>query len=279
MTRGSPLTERPGGRLLGGIPAGAGHQLPRFRDWWARMPPATRCVSNHSAWQDSAADFDTKLARPAGIRQRGGPWAGASTSHACMSHAASLAEPKDVAWLLASYARDGLARVETGWRRRAVSGDLIAVRPGRIAGHEVRRPARARPSSAPPWCRPYSMACSRPGSLWARRSPARRPVRFQLARAPSGTCARRCCGPCSSSWLGPGATAAPGTWWRCWTGPPLRSIGWTGTPFLRQVRRGRGGSLLLRALPAGLRPRTAQASLGVWYTPSRGRPLHGGAGG
>ena len=30
-----------------------------------------------------------------------------------LSHAASLAEPKDVAWLLASYARDGLARGRT----------------------------------------------------------------------------------------------------------------------------------------------------------------------
>ncbi|KKZ13713.1 MAG: hypothetical protein TH68_06330, partial [Candidatus Synechococcus spongiarum 142] len=29
-----------------------------------------------------------------------------------MAHGAAVAEPKDLAWLLASYARDGLARVE-----------------------------------------------------------------------------------------------------------------------------------------------------------------------
>ena len=33
-----------------------------------------------------------------------------------LSYSASLADPKDLAWLLASYARDGLARVEAAGR-------------------------------------------------------------------------------------------------------------------------------------------------------------------
>ena len=36
-----------------------------------------------------------------------------------LSHRAALAEPKDLAWLLASYARDGLARVEAAGERTA----------------------------------------------------------------------------------------------------------------------------------------------------------------
>ena len=38
-----------------------------------------------------------------------------------LSHRASLAEPRDLAWLLASYARDGLARVETAGDTAALS--------------------------------------------------------------------------------------------------------------------------------------------------------------
>ena len=37
-----------------------------------------------------------------------------------LSHRAALAEPKDLAWLLASYARDGLARVEAAGNERAL---------------------------------------------------------------------------------------------------------------------------------------------------------------
>ena len=59
----------------------------------------------------SAADFDTKLARPRVFANEVGPGLVEYLTRV-MSHAASLAEPKDVAWLLASYARDGLARVE-----------------------------------------------------------------------------------------------------------------------------------------------------------------------
>ena len=59
----------------------------------------------------SAAEFDAKLARPRAFANEVGPGLIEYLTRV-LSHAASLAEPKDVAWLLASYARDGLARVE-----------------------------------------------------------------------------------------------------------------------------------------------------------------------
>ena len=60
---------------------------------------------------DSASQFDTKLEHPRAFANEIGPGLVEYLTRV-LSHAASLAEPKDVAWLLASYARDGLARVE-----------------------------------------------------------------------------------------------------------------------------------------------------------------------
>ena len=60
---------------------------------------------------DSAAKFHAKLAHPRAFANEVGPGLGEYLTRV-LSHAASLAEPRDVAWLLASYARDGLARVE-----------------------------------------------------------------------------------------------------------------------------------------------------------------------
>ena len=72
---------------------------------------------------DSAADFEAKLQHPRAFANSVGP-ALAEYLGRALSHRATLAEPRDLARLLASYARDGLARVEA-------SGDapsLTAVR-------------------------------------------------------------------------------------------------------------------------------------------------------
>ena len=72
---------------------------------------------------DSAEDFHRKLEKPRAFAREVGAGLGEYLCRA-LSHRAALAEPKDVAWLLASYARDGLARVEA-------AGDapsLVAVR-------------------------------------------------------------------------------------------------------------------------------------------------------
>ena len=59
----------------------------------------------------SAAEFDAKLARPRAFANEVGPGLVEYLTRV-LSQTTSLTEPKDVAWLLASYARDGLARVE-----------------------------------------------------------------------------------------------------------------------------------------------------------------------
>ena len=60
---------------------------------------------------ESADDFHRKLEKPRAFAREVGAGLGEYLCRA-LSHRAALAEPKDVAWLLASYARDGLARVE-----------------------------------------------------------------------------------------------------------------------------------------------------------------------
>ena len=62
---------------------------------------------------ENADDFWRRLEKPRAFARD----VGASLSeYLCraLSHRAALVEPKDLAWLLASYARDGLARVEAG---------------------------------------------------------------------------------------------------------------------------------------------------------------------
>ena len=60
---------------------------------------------------DSAADFEKSLQHPRAFANKAGPALGEYLSRA-LSHTASLADPKDLAQLLASYARDALSRVE-----------------------------------------------------------------------------------------------------------------------------------------------------------------------
>ena len=60
---------------------------------------------------DSAAEFNAKLEHPRTFANEVALGLGEYLIR-MLSHSASLTEPRDVAWLLASYARDGLARVE-----------------------------------------------------------------------------------------------------------------------------------------------------------------------
>ena len=59
----------------------------------------------------SAEEFGQKLQQPRAFAGRVGAGLGEYLLRA-LSHRAALVEPRDLAWLLASYARDGLARVE-----------------------------------------------------------------------------------------------------------------------------------------------------------------------
>ena len=60
---------------------------------------------------DDAETFGRRLETPRAFAREVGAGLGEYLCRA-LSHQAALAEPKDLAWLLASYARDGLARVE-----------------------------------------------------------------------------------------------------------------------------------------------------------------------
>ena len=60
---------------------------------------------------DSEESFESLSQKPRAFARQVGPAFGEYLSRA-LSHRATLVEPKDLAWLLASFARDGLARVE-----------------------------------------------------------------------------------------------------------------------------------------------------------------------
>ena len=77
---------------------------------------------------ESAEEFDEKLEHPRAFARDVGPALGEYLSRA-LSHRAALVEPRDLAWLLASYARDGLARVEA-----AGDAPSLAARPLRLGG-------------------------------------------------------------------------------------------------------------------------------------------------
>ena len=73
--------------------------------------------------------FERRLAKPLAFAREVGAGLGEYLTRA-FSHHASLTEPKDLAWLLASYARDGLARVEA-------AGDAPSLTAVRSALEEV----------------------------------------------------------------------------------------------------------------------------------------------
>ena len=72
---------------------------------------------------DSDAAFGSMLQRPRASAREVGAALGEYLCRA-LSHRATVAEPRDLAWLLASYARDGLARVEAA----GDTSSLVAVR-------------------------------------------------------------------------------------------------------------------------------------------------------
>ena len=60
---------------------------------------------------ESAEEFQLRLEKPGAFAREAGAGLGEYLCRA-LSQRAALSEPRDLAWLLASYARDGLARVE-----------------------------------------------------------------------------------------------------------------------------------------------------------------------
>ena len=77
----------------------------------------------------SAADFEAKLQHPRAFANATSP-ALAEYLGRALSHRATLAEPRDLARLLASYARDGLARVEASGEASSLSAVRSALEEG-----------------------------------------------------------------------------------------------------------------------------------------------------
>ena len=78
---------------------------------------------------ESEQEFHTRLETPRSFARDLGAGLGEYLCRA-LSHSASIVEPKDLAWLMASYARDGLARVEA-------AGDAPSLRAVRSALEEA----------------------------------------------------------------------------------------------------------------------------------------------
>ncbi len=78
---------------------------------------------------ESEQEFHSRLERPRKFASDMGAGLGEYLCRA-LSHSASIVEPRDLAWLLASYARDGLARVEA-------AGDAPSLRAVRSALEEA----------------------------------------------------------------------------------------------------------------------------------------------
>ena len=98
---------------------------------------------------NSEAEFARRLERPRLFARDVG--AGLS-EYLCraLSYRAALVEPKDVAWLLASYARDGLARVETGGDSPSLAAVRAALEDALGVRFEGERGARFFPSTLVP---------------------------------------------------------------------------------------------------------------------------------
>ena len=78
---------------------------------------------------DSEEEFEARLEKPRAFAREKGAGLGEYLCRA-LSHTTAIVEPRDLAWLLASYARDGLARVEA-------AGDAPSLRAVRSALEEA----------------------------------------------------------------------------------------------------------------------------------------------
>ncbi len=90
---------------------------------------------------DDADTFVRRLETPRAFAREVGAGLGEYLTRA-LSHRAALAEPKDLAWLLASYARDGLARVEAAGDSPPLAAVRAALEDARGVRFEGERGAR-----------------------------------------------------------------------------------------------------------------------------------------
>ena len=82
---------------------------------------------------ESAETFWRRVEKPRAFAREVGAGLGEYLARA-LSHRAALADPKDLAWLLASYARDGLARVEAAGDAPSLGAVRSALEEARFCG-------------------------------------------------------------------------------------------------------------------------------------------------
>ena len=202
--------------LLGPNPAGGGMALESF------------CLA------DSEAAFDRKLETPRAFAREVGSGLGEYLCRA-LSHQAALTEPQDLAWLLASYARDGLSRVEAAGDAPSLKAVRSALEDALGVRFEGEKGARFFHSTL--GANAFLRRLLRLGAMGAAGS-VRLPV-VSTGMKRSGICARQFCERCSNSFPTPVA-CNPSAWSRCWTGPRPPSTGWTGprsSPASTRTRR------------------------------------------
>ena len=140
----------------------------------------------------SAAEFAQRLESPRAFAGEVGAGLGEYLCRA-LSHRARLVEPKDLAWLLASHARDALARVEAAGDApsleavRSALEEALGVRfeGERGGGFSVRR-----------WCRRCSTGCFPLGCCG--RDKHRRPRKRSIGAKRFGIRGHQCYGHCSN---------------------------------------------------------------------------------
>ena len=170
-------------------------------------------------------EFESRLEKPRAFARDVGPALGEYLCRA-LSHRARLAEPRDLAWLLASYARDGLARVEA-------AGDAPSLRAVRTALEEALG-VRFEGDRGAAFFRSTLVQTLFYGIfsawvLWARSRAGRQLGSFNWHAPPSGTSAPPCSGRSSSSSQTQDASS-PWASSRSSTGPPPHSTASTASP-------------------------------------------------
>ena len=211
---------------------------------------------------ESEAAFVRMLERPRTFA-RGAAGAGLGEYLArALSHRAALTEPKDLAWLLASYARDGLARVEAAGDAPSLAAVRSALEEALGVRFEGEKGARFFHSTL---VQTLFYGVFSAWVLWARQSPP--PIGgFDWRTAVWHLRALRYCGRCSSSLSDPGRLQPLGL---------VEVLDWTAAALDRVDRpaffdRFNEGEAVpyfyepfLEAFDPGLRKQ-----LGVWYTPT-----------
>ena len=193
----------------------------------------------------SASDFDEKLQTPKAFANAVSP-ALAEYLGRALSHRAALAEPRDLARLLASYARDGLARVEAHGNAPSLNAVRSALEEALGVKFEGDKGAAFFHST---------LVQTLFYGVFFRLGIVGRPVAvaagsFRLAHRRLAPAGARDPGPVPAAFR-PRTLAAPGSG----GGAGLDGGGsGPGGPrvLFRQVQRGRGRALLLRAVPGGI---------------------------